>query len=80
MSTQNDPQDPLKGFLQIYLVTINGIDYALLGPCITPNSKSNTLVIEEFKLGELVPNEVVVHALRRGLEPDSRAQLMKKLQ
>ena len=73
-------QEPLRGFLQIYRIKINNIDYLLFGPPITPDEDFPTLVLQEFKAGEILPTETVLRSIRLVMDPAIRGELVKRLQ
>ena len=67
------PPDPPKdepepseypGFLQLYRIKVNDIDYLLFGPSITLKQDSLTFNLQSFQLGELMPAETLLRSLR----------------
>jgi len=67
------PPDPPKdedepseypGLLQLYRIKVNDIDYLLFGPSITLKQDSLTFNLQSFQVGELIPAETLLRALR----------------
>ena len=52
------------GFLQLYRIKVNDIDYLLFGPSITLKQDSLTFNLQSFQLGELMPAETLLRSLR----------------
>jgi len=73
-------QEPLQGFLQIYRIKINNIDYLLFGPPITPDEDFPTLVLQDFQVGEVLPTETVLRSIRLVMDPAVRGELVKRMQ
>jgi hypothetical protein len=61
-----DEEEPSEypGFLQLYRIKVNDIDYLLFGPSITLEQDSLTFNLQSFQLGELMPAETLLRSLR----------------
>lgn len=75
-----DEQEPFHGFLQLYRVKINDIDYILFGPPITLDDETLTLALQDFHVGELLPAEVVLRSIRLAMDPVARGQMVRRMQ
>jgi hypothetical protein len=61
-----DEEEPSEypGFLQLYRIKVNDIDYLLFGPSITLKQNSLTFNLQSFQLGEVIPAETLLRSLR----------------
>jgi hypothetical protein len=61
-----DEEEPSEypGFLQLYRIKVNDIDYLLFGPSITLKQDSLTFNLQSFQLGEVMPAETLLRSLR----------------
>jgi hypothetical protein len=78
--TERELDEPFSGFLQLYRMKINGIDYVLFGPPLTVDEETITLSIQDFKLGEVLPAEIVLHTIRLAMDPEARAMMLRLMQ
>jgi hypothetical protein len=77
-----DEEEPSEypGFLQLYRIKVNDIDYLLFGPSITLKQDSLTFNLQSFQVGELIPAETLLRALRliaRRETEEGRKELMQ---
>jgi uncharacterized protein YpmS len=72
--------EPFSGFLQLYRMKINGIDYVLFGPPLTVDEGTITLSIQDFKVGEVLPAETVLQSIRLAMDPTARKLMMRLMQ
>jgi hypothetical protein len=73
-------QELFHGFLQIYRIKINNIDYLLFGPPITLEEEILTLELQEFRVGEVLPAETVLRSIRLAMDPEVRERMAKMMQ
>ena len=75
-----ETEEPFHGFLQLYRMKINNIDYVLFGPPLTLDEETITLSIQDFKVGELLPAEVVLRSIQLAMDPEARAMMLRMMQ
>jgi len=79
-NSQADLEEPFHGFLQLYRVKINNIEYILFGPPITLDDEILTLALQDFSVGEILPAETVLRSIRIAMDPVARGQVRARMQ